>query len=137
MPKLRPLSCPTVQSRPVFDNLLYRIQRTRAGQLSSHREGTAMTVRAIGCSIVMMFACSITGCAVLQPISDATLDSMRILKPTSAGYRDSSADEIDDWAFVGEEARGDRPKEGDPDPWWQKYVMSSRARSIERNLGIE
>ena len=84
-----------------------------------------------------MFAFSMTGCAMMQPISEAARDGMQLLKPTAAGYRDTSTDDIDDWGFVGEEARGDRPKEADPDPWWQRYVMSSRARSIERNLGIE
>lgn len=96
-----------------------------------------MTVRAISCGIVMMFAFSMTGCAIMKPITEATRESMKMMTPRAADYRDTSDDDIDDWGFVGEEARGDRPKEGDPDPWWQKYIMSSRARSIERNLGIE
>jgi hypothetical protein len=35
------------------------------------------------------------------------------------------------------EARGDRAREssGDPD-WYRKYIMSEKARDIERNMGI-
>lgn len=74
---------------------------------------------------------------MVQPIEDATRQSWAMFRPKGTDYGSSEDDDLDDWGFVGEEARGDRPKEVDPDPWWQRYVMSSRARSIERNLGIE
>ena len=73
----------------------------------------------------------------MQPLDTATRQTWQMMRPKGTDYRDDSSDDIDDWSFVGDEARGDRPKEMDPDPWWQQYVMSSKARSIERNLGIE
>jgi hypothetical protein len=96
-----------------------------------------MTMRAISCGALLLLTLSSTGCALMQPLDSATRQTWQMMKPNGTDYRDDSDEEIDDWAFVGEEARGDRPKEEDPDPWWQKWVMSSRARSIERNLGIE
>ncbi|MEP3479372.1 MAG: hypothetical protein ABJZ55_09005 [Fuerstiella sp.] len=43
----------------------------------------------------------------------------------------------DEWAFVGEEARGNAPRERDPDRWWRNLMMSDRAKNIERSLGID
>lgn len=78
------------------------------------------------------------GCtAIMDPITEINRETMRAFKPKPFDSDWSGEEEIDQWASVGEEARGDRPKESDPDPWWQKYVMSSKARNIERNLGIE
>lgn len=56
-----------------------------------------------------------------------------IRPPSEADPTDSNADE---WAFVAQEARGNQVLERDPDPWWQEYFQSPKARSIERNLGI-
>lgn len=81
-----------------------------------------------------------SGCAsMMDTIADANQQTWRALKPKAfdSDWSSGGEEEIDQWGFVGEEARGDRPKESDPDPWWQKYVMSSKARNIERNLGIE
>lgn len=78
------------------------------------------------------------GCAaIIDPITELNRETMRAFKPKPFDSDWSGEEEIDQWASVGEEARGDRPKESDPDAWWQKYVMSSKARNIERNLGIE
>ena len=80
----------------------------------------------------------IAGCAsMMDPISELNRQTMRAFKPKPFDSDWVDDDEIDQWSYVGDEARGDRPKESDPDPWWQKYVMSSKARNIERNLGIE
>lgn len=38
---------------------------------------------------------------------------------------------------VGREARGSKTREKDPDPWWGKYFMSEKARSIERNFNVD
>jgi hypothetical protein len=57
--------------------------------------------------------------------------------PRTHDERDPTEESGDEWGSVGEEARGDRVIERDPDPWWRKYVMSSKARSIESNLGFE
>jgi hypothetical protein len=56
----------------------------------------------------------------------------------SWGEREASDEGNEDWEEqVGKDARGNRPRERDPDPWWQRYVMSEKARAIERNLGID
>ena len=89
-----------------------------------------------GCAL-MIACCALTGCTLMEPVRDATRRSISMMRPSGADYRNDADEDIDDWAFVGEEARGDRPMESDPDPWWQQYIMSSRARNIERNLGIE
>ncbi|WP_339735707.1 hypothetical protein [uncultured Gimesia sp.] len=89
--------------------------------------------------IVCVPACFLTtGCAaIMDPITELNRETMRAFKPKPFDSDWSGEEEIDQWASVGEEARGDRPMESDPDAWWQKYVMSSKARNIERNLGIE
>ncbi|WP_298864882.1 hypothetical protein [uncultured Gimesia sp.] len=79
-----------------------------------------------------------SGCAsIIDPISELNRETLRVFKPKPFDSDWSGEDEIDQWSSVGDEARGDRPKESDPDPWWQQYIMSSKARNIERNLGIE
>lgn len=89
----------------------------------------------IACCPVFLFT---SGCAnVMKPLADINRETMQAFKPKPFDADWSGEDEIDQWSYVGEEARGDRPVEHDPDPWWQKWVMSSKARSIERNLGIE
>lgn len=93
--------------------------------------------RRILASLILAGTLSIsTGCAVFQSAQEATWETMRAFAPRATDYR-NPADEVDDeWAIVGQEGRGHRPIERDPDPWWQKYVMSAKARSIERNFGI-
>lgn len=57
------------------------------------------------------------------------------MKPDSGGY-DDGTDEVDGWVSeAGVEARGDRPIEVDNDPF--RALMSPKAKSIERNLGIQ
>jgi hypothetical protein len=68
---------------------------------------------------------------------ESARETKRIYTPRSTDYRDLSEEEGDDWAYVGEDARGSQAREQDPDPWWKKWVMSERARSIERNLGYD
>ncbi len=90
----------------------------------------------IVCGPVIFFT---SGCAqVMRPISELQHETMRAFKPKPFGPDWSGGEEeIDQWGYVGEEARGDRPREYDPDPWWQKWFMSSKARNIEKNLGID
>ena len=78
-----------------------------------------------------------TGCSVLESVNETTRQSLRLMRPNPNGYRDLTDEEDDSWEFVGQLARGDRPREQDPDPWWGKFVMSEKARSIERNFGID
>lgn len=77
------------------------------------------------------------GCAMVESSRVAMKESMKSVTFSPNGYRDSTAEEEDEWDIVGKEGRGHMAPENDPDPWWQKYVMSAKARSIERNLGIQ
>lgn len=79
---------------------------------------------------------SLTGCELMHGGRELADETVRTLKPKSSDYRDTTEEESDEWAFVGRDARGNRPREQDPDPWWQRFVMSEKARSIESNLGI-
>lgn len=73
-----------------------------------------------------------TGCAVVDGAREAASATAKALTPNSRGYRDSTDEADDDWNFVGEDANGLRPMERGGDP-----LLSAKARSIERNLGVE
>jgi len=79
----------------------------------------------------------LSGCAMVEPTQHAVSSSLEMFKPNTNDYRDSTLDDEDAWDIVGKEGRGHLEAEKDPDGWWQKYIMSPKARSIERNLGIE
>jgi hypothetical protein len=52
--------------------------------------------------------------------------------------RRDPTDEVDAWTTeVGMDARGNRPRDVDPDGWWGKYVISEKHREIERSLGVD
>lgn len=51
-------------------------------------------------------------------------------------YQTEASRYRDDYDFVGEEGRGDRPREKESDGL-SKWIESPQARSINRNLGIE
>ena len=80
--------------------------------------------------LVLLLSCAV-GCELTS-----SNDSNWSVLPNE-DYRDPTDEENDEWSFAGKEARGDRPRERDPDRWWRKYVMSPKARSIERNMGID
>ena len=75
---------------------------------------------------------SATGCAFTGP----THQTWSLFRPDPNDYRDTSEESNDQWAFVGIEGRGDRPLEKENDPF-KPFLMSEKARSIERNLGID
>jgi len=77
------------------------------------------------------------GCQVLNTSrsSENPLGSSSSLQPSD--YRNTTEEESDPWEFVGRDARGGRPREVDPDPWYRRMFMSAKARAIESNVGIE
>lgn len=81
--------------------------------------------------------CAPAGCASMKPVQNFADKTAEAFTPTTSGYRDTTREKPDDFAAVGEMARDMRPPEKDPDPWFRKYLMSQKARSIEHNLGIE
>ena len=51
--------------------------------------------------------------------------------------RDSTEEKDEQWRVVADEGRRGQEVEYDPDRWYRKYVMSEKAREIERNFGVE
>ena len=86
-------------------------------------------------SVILLSAVA-SGCATAEPSAGVFSESMKSMMPSTGGYRDSTQEEGDGWEIVGKEGRGHMAPDKDPDPWWQQYVMSPKARSVERNLGI-
>ena len=76
------------------------------------------------------------GCAVVESTKTVTRESMKTMKPRSSDYRDGTEKTDDEWADLGESARAARPKERNDDPL-RKWILSPKAISIERNLGID
>ncbi len=85
-------------------------------------------------AVALLFG--LNGCAVVEATKTVTHESMKSLKPRSGGPRDGTENTDDEWADLGESARATRPKEKDDDPF-RKWILSPKAMSIERNLGIE
>lgn len=71
------------------------------------------------------------GCALFQPIQEVSYHTWRGFRPKGHDYRDVTEEANDEWSSVGTEARGNSPLEKGGDP-----LYSSKARSIERNLGV-
>lgn len=87
--------------------------------------------------IVAGFIISSTGCTSLTGPQNAFAKSSRMFKPDTRDYDDGSDEDGHEWDFVGKEGRAGQEREQDPDPWFKQMFMSEKARSIERNLGID
>ncbi|MEZ6129282.1 MAG: hypothetical protein R3C59_11410 [Planctomycetaceae bacterium] len=90
-------------------------------------------------TMLAAFAFSSTGCGLMNTGKTAFVDSMRMFRPNpyDSPLRPEDLDEEDEWSVAGKEGRHGMERERDPDRWWQNYIMSPQARSIERNLGID
>jgi hypothetical protein len=86
-----------------------------------------MAIRTIAAWLLLASVVCTTGCSSGGVFS--------ALKPPQEKH--PADDPQEEWDFVGDEARKYRATESDPDPWWQDYIMSPRARAIERSLGVE
>jgi len=77
-----------------------------------------------------------TGCSQFPMMQSAFTQSFESVKPNGTADYDDGTDEVEGWVHeAGVEARGDRPVEIDNDPF--RALMSPKAKSIERNLGIQ
>ena len=85
---------------------------------------------------LLLLTFSLTGCAVIEAGNEMALFTWKAMKPRPTDYKSPFDDDGSEWDSVGKDGRGDRKKEYDPDPWYQKYIMSEKANSIERNVGI-
>lgn len=96
-----------------------------------------MPFRTLAAALLLCLMFAQTGCALIKPTETFFGGLGRALKFRPNDYRDTTDEPTDEWDFVGKDARGNRPVLREPDTWWQKYMMSEKARSIERNLGVE
>lgn len=79
------------------------------------------------------------GCTLMSTMQGMASQSIAALRPTSMDGWDPGSEASDPWvAEVAAEGRGNRPIEKEYDPLGlKKYLMSDKARDIERNMGIE
>ena len=88
----------------------------------------------IGLCLLTAFTC---GCSLVEHPKSAMRRMNRMFTPNPIDFDEQSDEDTGEWDFVGDEGRGDQTRERDPDPWFKKYLMSEKANSIERNLGID
>lgn len=93
---------------------------------------TRLTLMAV-CLVTV--ACS--GCHLVEHPKSAMRRMTRMFTPTPDDWDSEVNEDVKEWDFVGEEGRGDQTRERDPDQWFKKHLMSEKANSIERNLGID
>jgi len=96
-----------------------------------------MNQRSIWVCWTVVFAGLICGCQVMDTHKQSASVDNSAWKVSAGDYRDAVDESVDPWEFVGRDARGGRPREVDPDPWYRRMFMSSKARAIESNVGIE
>jgi hypothetical protein len=77
------------------------------------------------------------GCAIMKEGQELTRQSWEMMKPSGGDYRNTTEEETNEWDFVGKEGRGNEEPIKDPDRLWRQYIMSEKAREIERNLNIQ
>lgn len=95
-----------------------------------------MLSRAVGLWLIVALSASASGCGLMKSAQQVTSDTMKSLKPRPHDYRDTTSEANDDWTSVGRTASSLRGTEQDNDPV-RKWMLSPKAISIERNLGIE
>ena len=87
------------------------------------------------CGILAVCLC-VSGCGLMNAAKDITRESLKPMKMRPNDYRDTTSETEDEWTSVGRTANTVRGVEKDEDPF-RKYMLSPKARSIERNFGIE
>jgi len=79
----------------------------------------------------------LAGCSMVESPRTAMRRMTRTFTPRPVDPGDDSDKDDGQWDFVGNEGRADCDRDRDPDPWYGKYIVSEKARSIERNLGVD
>ena len=95
-----------------------------------------MSRRASLLCVLLAVAVCVPGCGLMQSARMMTRESMKSMKARPNGYRDTTQEVEDEWTSVGRTASTVRGVEKDDDPL-RKLMLSPKAMSIERNLGIE
>lgn len=80
---------------------------------------------------------AVTGCSLVEHPKSAMRRMTRMFTPNPEDWDKDADEDAGEWDFVGDEGRGEQVREKDPDPWFKKHLMSEKANSIERNLGID
>jgi hypothetical protein len=88
-------------------------------------------------ALIGLMALALSGCQLVSAGREVSEAGIATFRPTGGGYRDDvndpPLDSVDQWQFVGKEARGDRPMEHESDAL-TNYVSSPMARAINRNM---
>ena len=79
----------------------------------------------------------LAGCAMVESPRVAMRRLTRTFTPNPVDHGDDADEDKGEWDFVGDEGRADYDRERDPDPWFGKYIISEKARAIERNMGVD
>lgn len=79
----------------------------------------------------------LAGCSMVESPRMAMRKMTRSFSPNPVDIGDDADEDDGQWDFVGDEGRADYDRERDPDPWFGKYIISDKARAIERNLGVD
>ena len=85
---------------------------------------------------VLMIGLCLPGCGLMQSAKSVTRESMKSMKMRPSDYRNPTEEKEDEWTDVGRTASTVRGIEKDQDPL-RKWMLSPKAMSIERNLGVE
>ena len=100
--------------------------------MPSHR-----SIRLFNCCAALILA-ALPGCMLAEPFQQTWFATKQAVKSDGGLGVPNPADQEDkSWRYVAEEGRPKRPVEKDPEQWYRKYVMSEKAREVERNFGIE
>lgn len=86
--------------------------------------------------VLVALSLFLPGCGLMRSAKEVTRESMKPMKMRPNDYRDTTKDAEDEWTSVGRTASTVRGTEKDSDPL-RKMLLSPKAMSIERNLGIE
>ncbi len=78
----------------------------------------------------------VTGCGLVQTTKEVSHESMKMFRPKPNDYRDPTSETEDVFSELGKSAQSMRPAEKSNDPL-RKILLSPKAQSIERNLGVE
>ncbi|MFM9963884.1 MAG: hypothetical protein ACKV2Q_22005 [Planctomycetaceae bacterium] len=95
-----------------------------------------MWSRSVWLCVVVAVGVCVPGCGLMKSAQTVTRESMKSFKLRPNDYRDTTGEVEDEWTSVGTTASTVRGVEKDEDPF-RKRIMSPKAISIERNLGIE
>ncbi|MBC7820127.1 MAG: hypothetical protein IAG10_24860 [Planctomycetaceae bacterium] len=87
------------------------------------------------CFVLAVVVCT-PGCGLMKSAQTVSRESMKSFKLRPFDYRDTTKESEDEWTDVGRTASTVRGVQKEDDPF-RKLMLSPKAISIERNLGIE